>query len=298
MAGEPGFDDITKRFSALWQSLTRTGDAWRSGEERRLLTDRVRDALDRGESRLSDMPANIIANTFTIENKVHDSALTRIHKVRHRDLGSLHAVKTLHPDHADDPVSRRLFLREAEMGLSLRHAHIITTQALLRLQDGRPAIILEWCQGTLADRLASGAISVDDISKIMIGILEGLSAIHEQSIVHCDLSPSNVLFSGEEGDTVKIADFGIALSRDENHHVLDLRFAGNRHFAAPEQKEASVMDHRADLFAAGRILSSMLQVCDDAEAISLHALAGHLSQPLPQDRPENAKAALRMLGGL
>ncbi|MDP9837041.1 type VI secretion system protein ImpN [Neorhizobium huautlense] len=298
MAGNPGFADIQKRFADLWQSLVHDDGGRRSDEDRRMLIDRVRDALDRGEHRLSEASVDIIGNTFVIEERSAGGRLTEIFRTRHRDLGSQHAVKTVHSDHSHDPIARRMLLQEAEIGLALGHPHIIQPQILLRLDDGRPALVLEWCENSLADRLASTPSSPDEIRVIMTAMLEGLSAIHERGFVHCDLSPANILFAGQSSDTLRIADFGIALRSGEAHRDLDISFAGHPDFAAPEQKEGGVIDHRADLFAAGRILSLMLRNCGDAEAIDLHALAGRLSQPLPQDRPENAKAALQMLGGL
>lgn len=297
MAGDPDYGDIKARFASLWQSLAQDDVGKRSDEDRRMLIDRVRDALDRGENRLRDAPAEIIANTFVIEERLAGSRMTEIVRARHRDLGSRHAVKTLDPAHADDPIARQLLLQEAEVGLMLRHANIVQTQALLRLDDGRPALVLEWCENNLADRLASTSSSPDEIRGIMTSLLEGLSVIYDHGIIHCDLSPANILFAGQSPDTLRIADFGIALRLGEAHRNLDIAFAGHPDFAAPEQKDGLVIDHRADLFAAGRILSLMLRNCGDAEAIDLHALAGRLSQPLPQDRPEHAKAALQMLGG-
>ncbi|MGI2035383.1 serine/threonine-protein kinase [Rhizobium panacihumi] len=297
MAGDPDFGEIKDRFASLWQSLAQDGAGQRSDEDRRMLIDRVRDALDRGESRMRDAPVEIIANTFVIEERLASSRSTDIFRTRHRDLGSLHAIKTLHPDHADDPIARQLLLQEAEIGLSLRHMNIVQTQTLLRLDDGRPALVLEWCENNLADRFDSTSNSLDDVRRIMAAILEGLSVIHDRGIVHCDLSPGNILFAEPSLESLRIADFGIALRCGEAHRNLDISFAGHPDFAAPEQKDGVAIDHRADLFAVGRILSLMLRNCGDADAIDLHALAGRLSQPLPQDRPEHAKAALQMLGG-
>ncbi|MEB2844183.1 protein kinase [Rhizobiales bacterium RZME27] len=298
MAGNPGFADIQKRFADLWQSLVHDDGGRRSDEDRRMLTDRVRDALDRGDSRLREASVEIVGNTFVIEERSAGGRLAEVSRTRHRDLGSLHAVKTVHSNHSDDPIARRMLLQEAEIGLALRHPHIVHTQALLRLDDGRPALVLEWCEHNLADRLRSTINSLDDVRRIMTAMLDGLSAVHDRGIVHCDLSPANILFTGPMPEDLRIADFGVALRIGEAHRNLDIAFAGHPDFAAPEQKDGVAIDHRADLFAAGRILSLMLRNCGDADAIDLHALAGRLSQPLPQDRPENAKAALQMLGGL
>jgi type VI secretion system protein ImpN len=293
-----GMATIADSFAALWRSLIMNGEADRPDDERRILVDQVRDALDRGEDRLSENPVSIIGNTFSLEALVHRGEMTSIHLARHRDLGTLHAIKTLNSDHADDPVARRLVMREATIGLFLRHPHIAATQTLLRLDDGRPALVMEWCRSNLADRLSNGPLSLEDIRTLAKALLEGLSAIHARSIVHCDISPANILFAGDTTDSLKIADFGIALETGHRHSDMDIRFAGRALFAAPEQKDGDPVDARTDLYAVGQILSLLLEGCDDPAATDLRRLANSLSQPAASDRPENAKAALRMLGGL
>lgn len=298
MPVDTDFDDIKRRFAELWRKLVRNGEEIRTAEERSLLIDRVRNALDRGESRLSDTPVNIVANTFTIEQRLRAGRTTEIFVTCHRDLGSRHVLKVLRREYADDPIARQLFLQEAAIGLSLRHPNIISTQALLRMSDGRPAIVLEWCQSNLSDHLPASHISADGLRTIMIGLFEGLTVIHEHGIVHGDLSPDNILFADRSLTSLRIADFGIALPNGASHTECNIRFAGKPGFAAPEQKEGLAIDHRADLFSAGRLLSWMLQNNNDADAVDLHALANQLSAPLRQKRPKTAKAALLMLGGL
>ncbi|WJH42156.1 serine/threonine protein kinase [Aliirhizobium terrae] len=170
-------------------------------------------------------------------------------------MGTLHAIKTLNADHADDPVARRLLLQEATIGLSLHHPHLVAAQILLRLEDGRPALVMEWCTSSLADRLSNGPLQLNDILLLTRSLLEGLSAVHAHSIVHCDLSPDNILFADDGVESLRIADFGIALQSGHRHAELDIRFAGQAHFSAPEQKDGGPVDARTDLYAVGKILS-------------------------------------------
>lgn len=304
MANEPksampsGMAAIADRFSALWRTLAKDGDRDRPEDERRVLVEQVRDALDRGESRLGENPVSIISNTFSLEALIHHGELASVHRARHRDLGTLYAIKMLNADHADDPVARRLLLQEATIGLSLHHPHLVAAQILLRLEDGRPALVMEWCTSSLADRLSNGPLQLNDILLLTRSLLEGLSAVHAHSIIHCDLSPDNILFADDGVESLRIADFGIALQSGHRHAELDIRFAGQAHFSAPEQKDGGPVDARTDLYAVGKILSLLLEGSDGVAATHLRRLAYLLSQPDPADRPENAKAALRMLGGL
>ncbi|SCB58911.1 type VI secretion system protein ImpN [Rhizobium aethiopicum] len=290
------FEEIARRFSHLWQALNHGADRPHSPETRQILIDRVRDALDRGEARLSDTGSEIVANSFVLEALVHDGAATQVYRARHRDLGTLHAIKVPRPDHADDPVLRKLMLREAEVGMKLRHPHIVGMQTVLRLADGRPALVMEWLRNRLADRLQEKPLSPDEVISIMTSVLSGLVAVHSAGFVHCDLSPLNLLFADGDLSSLKIADFGIAIETGCRHGQLDLAFAGQPDFVSPEQMAGEPLDRRSDLYAAGLLLSLLLRHCD-GEGEELPALARRLSQRNAEDRPENAKAALHLLGG-
>ncbi|PDT16609.1 hypothetical protein CO670_11620 [Rhizobium sp. J15] len=286
------FEEIARRFSHLWQALNSHAH---SPDIRKMLIDRVRDALDRGEARFGEADPAIIANSFVLEAMVHDGAATQVYRARHRDLGTLHAIKMPRPDHADDPVLRKLILREAEIGTALRHPHIAGTQTVLRLADGRPALIMEWLGNRLADLLQERPLTPREITDVMTSVLSGLKAIHAAGLVHCDLSPLNLLFDGDLPH-LKIADFGIALKAGCRHEEFDLAFAGQPDFASPEQTAGGPLDGRSDLYAAGRLLALLLSHCSAERDEKLEALAIRLSQPNPQDRPENAEAALHLLG--
>lgn len=294
------FGEVARRFSDLWQVLASSGEEGRSDEERRLLIDRIRGALDRGEMRLSAEPTTIIANSFVVEKRVHDGIATEVFRTRHRELDSLHAVKMLKQSHADDPVARAMLLREAEIGLCLRHPAIVATQALLRCDDGRPVIVYEWAGESLSRQLARGTLSPGEIYRVMLGLLAGLDAVHEKGVVHGDIAPANLLLNDGSAWGLQLCDFSIAVRQGGCHADHDLDFAGQVSFSSPEQVEGRAMDRRSDLFSAGRLLSLLLagRGEDDAWTAPLAVLASRLTMEDPQLRPENAKAALALLGGL
>jgi type VI secretion system protein ImpN len=293
------FEEVARKFAALWQALTAAGGSVRDPTGRRPLVDQVRDALDRGEDRLAGHDVTIVANTFVLEAVVHEGMSTRIHRARHRDLHNLHAIKTLRPDQADDPVARNLLLREARIGGAIRHPNVVATETLLRLADGRPALVLEWIDRSLADLVRETPISVGDITHIIAAILRGLDAIHAAGFVHGDLSLSNLRCRDGDLSRLKIGDFGIALETGRRHRDLEIAFAGRPQFAPPEQLAGLALDGRSDLHAAGLILSTLLDHCREAGTMveRLRQLAAELARPEPQERPENAKAALHLLGG-
>src|SRR6476469_1961779 len=100
------------------------------------------------------------------------------------------------------------FRREAQVLASLNHPNIA---AIYGFEDsGRThALVLELVEGpTLADRIAQGAIPLDEALPIARQIAEALEAAHEQGIIHRDLKPANIKLRPD--GTVKVLDFGLA----------------------------------------------------------------------------------------
>jgi len=73
--------------------------------------------------------------------------------------------------------------------------------------------VMELVEGpTLADRIAQGAMPVDEALPIAKQIAEALETAHEQGIIHRDLKPANVKVRSD--GTVKVLDFGLAKAMD------------------------------------------------------------------------------------
>src|SRR5919198_2120273 len=102
------------------------------------------------------------------------------------------AIKVLPEDVAADPERLARFQREAEVLAALNHPNIAHIHGLER-SDGTIALVMELVEGpTLADRIAQGAIPIDEALPIAKQIAEALDAAHELGIIHRDLKPANV----------------------------------------------------------------------------------------------------------
>src|SRR6186713_151624 len=94
------------------------------------------------------------------------------------------AIKILPPSLAADHDRLGRFQREAELLASLNHPNIAAIHGLEE-SDGVKALVMEMVEGpTLAERIAHGALPVDEVVPIARQIAEALEAAHEQGIIH------------------------------------------------------------------------------------------------------------------
>ena len=78
----------------------------------------------------------------------------------------------------------------------------------------------------LSQRIARGAIPLDEALPIAKQIAEALEAAHEQGIIHRDLKPANIKVRPD--GTVKVLDFGLAKAMEPAGAIVAERVACRR----------------------------------------------------------------------
>ncbi|HEX6463262.1 MAG TPA: protein kinase [Vicinamibacterales bacterium] len=240
-----------------------------------------------------------------------------VYKARDTRLNRSVAIKILMPSLSADGDRLTRFAREAQVLASLNHPNIAQVFGFEEAAPGAAggALVMELVEGpTLADRIARGAIPLDEALPIARQIADALVAAHAQGIVHRDLKPANVKI--RQDGTVKVLDFGLAkladadVSRGSSPDVVANSptltspgtmgiILGTAAYMSPEQAKGKSVDKRADIWAFGVVLYEMLagKPLFGGETIS-DVLASVLKDEpdwsgLPPSTPTNLRRLLR-----
>jgi serine/threonine-protein kinase len=176
---------------------------------------------------------------------------------------------------ARDPKACQRFFSERDLSSRVRHPAAVPIQRTGRTPDGVPFLMMELLQGeTLSQRWKrTGRFSIRRALMIGERLLDFIASCHAVGLVHRDLKPGNV-FLCDDG-SVRVIDFGIAVVRGKGKSG-QFAVLGTPAFMSPEQAkgQSDDADHRADLFAIGAILWSLLsgqQLRAGREALELAA---------------------------
>ena len=132
----------------------------------------------------------------------------QVYRARDTKLDREVAIKILPEAFAHDADRLARFQREAKTLASLNHPNIAIIHGLEQAGDVH-ALVMELVEGEdLSQRIARGAIPLDEALPIAKQIADALEAAHEQGIIHRDLKPANIKVRSD--GTVKVLDFGLA----------------------------------------------------------------------------------------
>jgi serine/threonine-protein kinase len=160
---------------------------------------------------------------------------------------------------------KEIFTTEACTMASLQHSSVVNVWDFDEDEEGRPFFVMEFFCNDLGTMIAesfeveknSRSIQADNVLSYGRQLLDGLSFLHHNNIVHRDIKPQNILITDE--DQVKFCDFGMALVDGVSFCGPSSMQVGSPHYAAPEQnKNPNEIDCRADLYSIGVLLYRML----------------------------------------
>jgi serine/threonine-protein kinase len=230
----------------------------------------------------------ILGGTYQVGELLGRGGMAEVYEASDLVLGRKVAIKAARPQ--IDPATLR---REARILAAIRQS--VPAIYGLGEQRGVPFLVMERILGIdlatfLARRIAAGrTLAIDEVVEIVLGIADGLGAIHRAGIAHRDVKPANVMLA--PGGRVVLMDLGLAIPEGEAGRLAPL--SGTADYMAPETIDASTNAGDAflvDVYALGvvayELLTGRLPFEGSSRAVVLRK---HLSDPAPsviQARPE------------
>jgi Tol biopolymer transport system component/tRNA A-37 threonylcarbamoyl transferase component Bud32 len=209
--------------------------------------------------------------SYDILSALGAGGMGEVYRARDTKLNRDVAIKVLLRAVANDPDRLARFSREAQVLASLNHPNIA---AIYGIEESNrvTALVMELVEGEdLSQRIARGAIPVNEALPIARQIAEALEAAHDHGIIHRDLKPANIKVRHD--GTVKVLDFGLAKAIDPNagsnvsamnsptlsiHATQAGIILGTAAYMSPEQARGKFVDRRTDIWAFGAVLFEML----------------------------------------
>ena len=210
---------------------------------------------------------------YEVTAPIGEGGMGQVYRATDTTLGRQVAIKILPDAFAADPERLARFEREAKTLASLNHPHIAAIYGLEK-SAGMHALVMELVEGEdLSQRIARGAIPLDEALPIAKQIAEALEAAHEQGIIHRDLKPANIkVRARRHGEGARLrpgegdgAGGGVRRRACRMSPTITTpamtqagMILGTAAYMSPEQARGKAVDKRADIWAFGCVLYEML----------------------------------------
>lgn len=212
------------------------------------------------------------SSPYRIVGELGRGGMGAVFEAEHIELQKRVVVKVLHPQFAKEPRIVERLRREARSLARLASPFVVAVSDMGRTADGATYLVMERLVGrTLRQELqAQGVLPLQEAIVWTRQVLAGLSAAHRIGIVHRDIKLDNLFLcdaTEDEPRRIKLLDFGIAKvlehpgKRPEPSGYQPTQegtILGSPRWLAPEQARGKTVDARADIYAVGVLLYTLV----------------------------------------
>lgn len=226
---------------------------------------------------------------YAVRRRIGSGGFATVWLAYDEQLDAPVAVKVLADNWTHELHVRTRFVEEGRYLRRVESPHVVTVYDAGELPDGRPYLVMTYAdQGTLADRLEGGTLTVGQSLEVVRQVAAGLQALHDRGILHRDVKPGNVLFrttDGTDGDEVRVmlGDLGLGKAMDVSSRLTMI--AGSPAYVAPEQAQGEPPDARADQYSLAVLTYLLLTGRRPWDHATLNAAARPTAPP-PMSTPE------------
>jgi len=202
-----------------------------------------------------------VVGTFVLQDKLGEGVSCHVFRGWDQSRSSPVALKILNWANVYDRAAAMKQLRmEAAALARVKHPQVVRFIDF-GFDPRWPYLVTEFFEGRPLGELlrAGGALPPEWALYLVSQMADALGAVWQAGLVHRDIKPDNILV-GPNGNA-KLIDFGLAKAEaiEANRERTGPELAGTAAYLAPEQaKDASVVDHRADIYSLGVTLYEAL----------------------------------------
>ncbi len=224
-----------------------------------------------------------LLDTYFVVHVLSDKADHRVLHLRHREQGRDLIVRSF---------QKPIAAYEALCRYECENLPIVYD--VLQLDDGQ-IVLEEFVEGnTLSDVLLSVRYRYRDAKKVLQGVCNALTLLHEQGLVHRDVKPENIVIGQDE----RVVLIDLNASRQLSSSKKDTVIMGTVGYVSPEQLGLSQSDPRTNIYAAGVLLNVMLTGKHPSEK-KVGGKAGHIvhkcTNVSPDERYQSAEKLSKAL---
>ena len=162
-------------------------------------------------------------------------------------------VKALKEEYANDAACKASLKQEYETTSMLENKYIRKALDYVTIEGYGDCIIFDYIDGkSLAEHVRVGTLSEKQVKSILAEVCDGLYYLHRNGVVHCNLSPENIMVTND--CRARLIDIGVPETKQDADRELLIK---EMEFIAPEIIKGEDFDARADVYSIGKIMEFM-----------------------------------------
>ncbi|WP_244296824.1 serine/threonine-protein kinase [Paenarthrobacter nitroguajacolicus] len=254
------------------------------------------------DSRVPDSIDDTLDGRYQMGPVLGRGAMSTVYRATDLLLGREVAIKIFLPGSGDDSFRGR---QETEMRLLAGFDHPGLVAAFdagvdTRNDEERAFLVMELAEGhDLRAVLSDGPLTLPETVRIGSRIAGALSQVHEHGVIHRDIKPANILVSddGELAESVKLADFGVALVMDDNRLTATGFTVGTAQYLSPEQAQGLHLTPASDIYSLGLVLLECLTGRAEYPGTPIETAAArlHRAPEIPLELPAPLRTLLETM---
>ncbi|GJQ78377.1 hypothetical protein Trydic_g22203 [Trypoxylus dichotomus] len=189
-------------------------------------------------------------------SKLGEGSYGLVYKCRNRDTGEVVAIKKF-AESEDDPVIRKIALREIRLLKNLKHPNLVNLLEVFR-RKRRLHLVFEFCERTVLNELERYPRGCPELLTMQIiwQTIQAVGYCHQHGCIHRDIKPENILLTGS--GVVKLCDFGFARMLSPGENYTD--YVATRWYRAPELLVGDTQyGTPVDVWAIGCVMAELIK---------------------------------------